>query len=366
MNISSIEKQGLINKVEWCECKIALKAPYALQYGSVEFFHSCFFYIMTTTGLIGIGESTPLEGYTHTSMEDIIKTCKKWSTKLIGKQPEESLKSLLEEQQDQDGFVYTGIAQALDSLLFQTREHLTKLKIPIIAGLEMNGSDLEHRMRNMIDKGIKEIKLKVGKDLDRDIANINKTASLSKGDFWLRIDANQGYNFDQSVEFIEKTKKIPNIRFLEQPMPVGSWDEMAELKRLSAYPLMLDEDIVNEKAIIFAKKYNACDYIKLKLMKCGSFSRTESLINLANNLGLKVIIGNGVQSDIGCVLEMIVYQNHIKQNLPGEMNGFTRMEKPLLSKPLIIKDGHVITNIKVHPFDLSDWNTIKSLAVNRG
>src|SRR5262249_32190821 len=103
---------------------------------------------------------------------------------------------------------------------------------------------------------------------------------------------------------------------------------MASLYASCPVPLMLDESIVDAGDVFRAA--GCADYIKLKLAKNGSPARLLELIRQAREIGLKVILGNGVQGMIGCWLEGQV-QVLAGLDHPGEMNGFRKLRDNFLS-----------------------------------
>jgi L-alanine-DL-glutamate epimerase-like enolase superfamily enzyme len=115
---------------------------------------------------------------------------------------------------------------------------------------------------------------------------------------------------------------------LEQPLPVAAWQDMASLYESCPIPLMLDESILDAGHVFLAA--GCADYIKLKLAKNGSPSRLLELIRQAREIGLKVILGNGVQGVIGCWLEGQVQVLAGLDN-PGEMNGFRKIQDNFLA-----------------------------------
>ncbi len=44
----------------------------------------------------------------------------------------------------------------------------------------------------------------------------------------IRIDANQGYTFEQTIEFYQNTKHL-DIELIEQPLPARNVDELRKL-----------------------------------------------------------------------------------------------------------------------------------------
>ena len=68
-----------------------------------------------------------------------------------------------------------------------------------------------------LQRGFTIIKVKGGTSKEEDIEKILTIREKCGNDFSLRFDANQSYSFDESIDFIEKTKSA-HIEIFEQPI----------------------------------------------------------------------------------------------------------------------------------------------------
>ena len=123
------------------------------------------------------------------------------------------------------------------------------------------------------------------------------------------------------------------IEYVEQPLDINAWDDCEKLLRQSEIAIMLDESISNEDDIRLAAKIGV-SHIKLKLFKHGGISETGNLALIAKKLGLKVILGNGVSTDIGNIAEAYIYNMFRSQfEKTTEANGFTKCVFSLTNNP---------------------------------
>ena len=88
-------------------------------------------------------------------------------------------------------------------------------------------------------------------------------------------------------------------------MNVGTGTEWSVFAASSQVPIVLDESIYNEADIVRAARIGAYG-VKLKLMKNFGIAETLSLARQARHLGLIVVFGNGVATDIGNLGEYLV------------------------------------------------------------
>ena len=73
-----------------------------------------------------------------------------------------------------------------------------------------------------------------------------------------------------------------------------------------------------------------------------SISRLKESINYAHSLGLKIVIGDGLGSEINCWMEAKIACGLIEN--AGEYNGFLKIkpEARILSDPIKFQDGFFI------------------------
>jgi L-Ala-D/L-Glu epimerase len=103
-----------------------------------------------------------------------------------------------------------------------------------------------------------------------------------------RVDANAGWSLADARSMGDWLAER-GVTYIEQPLGVASFDEFAELFRVSPLPLFADESIHSAADVVrFADRVHG---VNLKLMKCGGISPALELIHTAKAHGLQVMIG---------------------------------------------------------------------------
>jgi L-alanine-DL-glutamate epimerase-like enolase superfamily enzyme len=166
-------------------------------------------------------------------------------------------------------------------------------------------------------------------------------SQLAQPEVRFRFDANQGYTLGEAKAFVRHVGDLlfDCTELVEQPLPPVAWPEMATLAGASAVPLMLDESIHGLADIARAREVG-CSLIKLKLCKQGSTSALIDAAFYAEKLGLNVVVGNGVATDVVNVLELDACRRH--PSLLGrasESNGFSKLCAPVRYPSLRIHQG---------------------------
>jgi len=135
-------------------------------------------------------------------------------------------------------------------------------------------------------------KIKLGTDQDVSIVR----ALRDETDAVVRVDANGGWNLSQALENAAALRDL-DVEFIEQPLPVDRWDDMARVHRESALPVIADESCVGEDDVA---RCAACFHgINIKLTKCGGRTPARRMIERARSLGLTVMAGCMTESTVG-------------------------------------------------------------------
>ena len=129
------------------------------------------------------------------------------------------------------------------------------------------------------------LKVKLGgTDDKRMIQTIRSVTALP-----LAVDANQGWkDKHQALDMILWLKE-KGIVMIEQPMPKYNLDSIARLTEESPLPIFADESVQRLRDVERMK--GVFSGINIKLMKCTGMREAWQMRNLAQALGMKVMIG---------------------------------------------------------------------------
>ena len=319
--------------------KVPLKAPYRLAFGPVEHFDTLVVECEAQDGATGLGEATVLTGYTDETIEGAWRTAGEIAGRIKGlelRAAHEMLKLLVKEHP----FTVTAFATALEMLegngyLAPEREQPVRL----LAGINEKEDDkVRVEFERFYSEGYRTFKIKVGFDVEKDLAHVRCVQALAAGKAKLRIDANQGYSAGQGVAFVRALDPA-DIELLEQPCRAGDWASHMEVVRAAGVPMMLDESIYGLEEIQRAADLSAARFIKLKLMKLGTLEALGAALERIRALGMSPVLGNGVACDLGCWMEACVAARHMDN--AGEMNGFLKQKGPLVAPPLSMAKGRL-------------------------
>ena len=88
--------------------------------------------------------------------------------------------------------------------------------------------------------GHRELKLKVGRNLDQDADTLAAIRDRVGFDVKLRIDANMNWSVPAAIRWIRTLERF-DLQYVEQPVPDFDLDGMAQVRRAVSTPIAADE-----------------------------------------------------------------------------------------------------------------------------
>lgn len=321
---------------------IPLRAPYVLSFTTVTTIMAQIVTIRLAGGGRGRAETVALPGYSVETSAQIEGALTALLPRLLGLEVAEAY-DLARRELAGLPFALSPVLTALD-LAAGVFPIPAAVDIPLLAPLHAREpGHLLRAARDLLDQGYGTLKVKIGRDLVEDIASAEALLKELPDDARIRFDANEAYDRPAAERFVAALQHPRRrlVELVEQPLPRDDWDGMEALCCASPVPLMLDEAIGAEADIARAAAIGA-GFIKLKLFKNGGPTDLVTLARHACDRGLRVILGNGVSADLGCLTEAWVYeQGRGLFHGAGEMNGFAKITRPLLAHPPELHAGRL-------------------------
>ena len=314
-----------------------LHRPYELAFGSLEAFNLLIVRVVDDDGSIAYGESCPVPPYSHETAEEVWTTVSKVLPELIHADPRSVLHSLRVRSQGAESFAYVAPTTAVESLVYPATQD-DALVVPVVGAVQAHTrADLVPEIRRLTALGYGTLKVKVGFDPEEDAYQVSVIQENIDDDVRLRLDANEGWTAEQAASFLKHLDPA-HIELLEQPFPRARWDWTRDLvNEHHPVPLMLDESIQGEESIGQAADIGV-SFVKLKLMKTGSRLALQERMQLAQELGLSTIIGNGIAGVVDNWYEALCACGN---PWAGEMNGNLKTVRSVFSGRPFLRDGQL-------------------------
>ena len=292
-------------KIDRIETKILtspLKTPFQTALRRVEALEDMVVLIHTDSGLTGYGEGAPtpvITGETIGTMKAVIAYLQPF---LIGRDfsdfdgligtihgailKNSTAKSALEIA------LYDLLAQSKELPLYRVlggekREFITDITISLGECDKMLSDALEAILR-----GYQILKIKVGDDPQKDIERIEVISEAISNDIILRLDANQGWSVDETIHImsvLESRGILPEL--LEQPVKAADIEGLKQIKSYIRTPILADESVFSIEDARRLLDLQAVDLINIKLAKCGGVSNALKLADVAEEYGVKCMLG---------------------------------------------------------------------------
>lgn len=281
--------------------------PFTIATGTMRFAQNLFIRIHTNEGITGVGECSAfpmIAGETQA-------TCYEMAKDFAGLWKNRNAAEIDERLNELDLFtagnytaksafdlaLYDIAAKAANQPLYQylggqKRSIESDLTIGIDTPEKMAATAIEFKA-----KGVNIIKVKLGKNATDDIERIKKIRQAIGSDIKLRIDANQGWSYDDAVIALTALGEF-DIEFCEQPMRKWNDELLPALCKLSPIPIMADESVFTHHDAERIIRNHACAYINIKFAKSGGIREAIKINEVAEKNNIACMMGGMLESRV--------------------------------------------------------------------
>ena len=120
----------------------------------------------------------------------------------------------------------------------------TREAIPLSRSIVMGTPDEQvARAENFVSAGYRCVKVKVGLEIEKDVAGVRAIRRAVGPDITIRTDANMGWKTPkQAIRAIKRLEEF-DIHSVEQPIPPGNIDALRLVRESVDTPIMVDESL---------------------------------------------------------------------------------------------------------------------------
>ena len=296
-----------ITQVKLGRISTPLRVPFKTALRTVSSVEDVIVELHTDTGAVGYGEAPPTGVITGDTTGAIIGAIRDHIAKtIVGRDVDEfedlmiALNGCIQKN--------TSAKAAVDMALWDLYGQLYKIPVyklmggakkSIVTDITISVNDPEEMVRdalNAIDRGYDCLKVKVGKEPEKDIARLSAIRAAVPKETCIRIDANQGWTPKEAVRILNgMQEKGLDIEFVEQPVKAHDFDGLKYVTERSYVPVLADESVFSPQDALTIMQMGAADLVNIKLMKCGGLYPAEKINAIAE--------ANHVQCMVGCMLE---------------------------------------------------------------
>jgi o-succinylbenzoate synthase len=288
---------------------------------------------------VGIGEATPLPGWTESVAE-----CRQALAARSGDTPEEALAALSGRPAARHG-VSLALAdatarQAEQSLATYLADgDAVRDSVPVNATIGVGDPEqAATAAEQAVAEGFETLKIKVGAgELSNDIDRVRAVEAAVSDTISVRVDANGAWTPSTAREAVESFAAL-GIEYVEQPVPADQLDAMTSL-RGHGVEIAADEALAtHDPAAVLSAE--AADVLVLKPMALGGVDRAREVALSAYQRGVDTVVTTTIDAAVARTAAV-----HLAASLPTvRACGFATaqlLESDLVADPVPVEDGRV-------------------------
>lgn len=302
--------------------------------------------ISSDSNLYGLGEAAPLPGLHMETLNETFSELEKVKIHLVDTSIDNAFQIINDIHKEVSG--YPSVQYAVEAALINLNEadcnKNTKNSLPpplqqkiyINSLLTGKSSTIKKGFRQSLAKNCRSIKIKIGRQSLREeinlIRDLQKDIGQSK---MLRLDANRGWTFEETVSFANAIDKDV-IEYLEEPLKDPK--QLRDLYEKTGLPIALDESLIDISIENFLKnKWIEAFIIKPAVL--GSVKKSLQYIALGKKFDIKTVISDTFHSGIGLSF-LIRLASIMVQSIPMGFDTYSWLDDDVLVKRLPVKDGY--------------------------
>ncbi|MBG6062637.1 o-succinylbenzoate synthase [Flavobacterium sp. CG_9.1] len=303
------------------------------------------FIVLEKDGKKGIGECGILRGLSIDDRPDYEEKLQRTCDNIhLGK--EQLWEALLEFPSIQFGveMAFQSLESDTPFLLFPS-EFTNGSKSMVINGLVWMGEEsfMKQQIEEKLAEGFTCVKLKIGAiDFDKELQLLRFIREhFTPEQVEIRVDANGAFSSEMALYKLIQLAEF-KLHSIEQPIQKNHTDRMAELCKITPFPIALDEELIGVFAL--AEKEQLLEkikpqYIILKPSFVGGFRGTQEWISLAEKHKIGWWITSALESNIG--LNAIAQWTFLQQNTMPQGLGTGGLYTNNFDCPLTVSEGQL-------------------------
>jgi len=339
-----------ISEIKVTPFKIPYKKP--LRFGAAGYDDAAehvLIEIITDEGVIGVAEAIPRQTIYGESQASIVYAVKKWFTPmLLGEEPYNI--DVVWEKMDKivgNTTVKGAIDVALHDIIAKKAGlplckliggHKDKIDVAWMIGMDTIDNMFQEAL-DLRKKGIRNFKVKVGKNLKNDIELIRLLREEMGDTVNIYVDANQAYTVEEAIEAIRELYKY-NIKLIEEPIAWWNNKGKKRIAQISEIPIMADESAVTPQMVLNEIENGTSSVFSVKIPRTG-IRNSRLIVHLAEQCGIPCLIGTQSETSIGARAAIHVAAALKNISYPSEISFFINLVDEIIKNPLKIEDGFV-------------------------
>ena len=295
-----------ITKTEIYRFSIPME-PFTISTGTMDHAQNVFIRVHTNAGFYGVGECSAFPMIVGETQDTCLLMAREFAKLWIGKDPLDIEARLQQLHSFTAG--NTTIKSAFDMALYDIAAKNAGLPLYKFLGGEKrviesditigiaSPAAMAEKARAFKQLGANILKVKLGKNAAEDVERIKQIRQVVGPDLIIRVDANQGWSYDDAVHVLTAFKNY-NIEFCEQPMRRHNDHLLPSLKKISPVKIMADESVFDHHDAMRLLEADACDYVNIKFAKSSGILEAQKINAVCAEKNIPCMMGGMLESRV--------------------------------------------------------------------
>jgi len=305
-----MQNTDAIDTISIYKLLVPLKEPFVISLGPIHHVQNIIVVIKINNGIVGFGECSPYMMINGESVDTCFIVGQYFAKVLKGKNALDVAACCA--AMDKTIYANYSIKSAFDMALHDiAAQHAGVPLYQFLGGqkdkiltIDMTISiDTPEKMQQDAIQfkaaGFPAIKVKLGEDLEKDVARVKAIREGIGDDIPLRIDANQGRQTADNAIIVLNALTPYRIEHCEEPIARWRFMELREVSAASPIPIMADESCGDHHDAERLIQLNACPMFNIKLGKSGGLLNATKIVQMASQANMRLQIGGFMESRLG-------------------------------------------------------------------
>jgi O-succinylbenzoate synthase len=221
--------------------------------------------------------------------------------------------------------------QSLASFLGGTRK---RVEAGVSVGIMGSVAELLDAVAGYVEAGYRRVKLKI--EPGWDIEPVGAVRQRFGDGLALQVDGNAAYRLHDTPALAQLDSF--GLLLIEQPLPDDDIAGHAELARLIATPICLDESIESAQQAAAAIDAGACAIVNIKAARVGGYLEARRVHDVCAARGVPVWCGGMLETGLGRAAN-VALASLPNFTLPGDLSASDRYYHEDITPPFVLEDG---------------------------
>lgn len=216
-----------------------------------------------------------------------------------------------------------------------------RMRVSHMLGFDDPAAMVDEAERIRDSYGITTFKIKVGRrPYTLDTAVVRALRTCFGDEVELYVDGNRGWSASESARAMKEMSDL-GLTFAEELCPADDVLGRRWLVTQLDVPFIADESVATAAEVTREVLGGSATAVSIKTSRTG-FTQSRRVHHLAEGLGLEVVMGNQIDSQLGSMCTVAFGAAfELTSRRAGELSNFLDMSDDLLTEPLEIRDGEL-------------------------